>query len=119
MSPPHKHRDAETLSHVCVISSSVVMGRITIGIQGWKWFCRKKTYLGYDPNVWILQEVPQPSLRALDIKNCYLINLSEEISAAVELNIQTQIKCIFDTFTSFLADMENLLCISHMYFGEM
>lgn len=35
---------------------------------------------------------------ARDIRNCYLINVSEEISAAVKLNIQTQIKYISDTF---------------------
>lgn len=35
---------------------------------------------------------------ARDIRNCYLINLSEEISAAVKLNIPTQIKYISDTF---------------------
>lgn len=96
-------------------NSSVTMDGITIGIQCWKCFWRKKTHLGNDPDVWIFQETLQPSLGAWDIRNCYLINLSEEISAAVKLNIQTQIKYISDTFLYQIFNRHEKLTVRSTY----
>lgn len=98
-----------------MISLSVVISRIGRGIQFWRWLCKS---LGYNLDVQILQEVTWPSLGAPDIRSCYLINPHEETSAAVKLNIQIQFFWHL-SLPFFLADTENLLCISHMYFGVM